>query len=94
MLKPDLEHDLDMRRDEIFDELSAAVDNRYFSEGECLRRELGSDSELGVAKSILASPRLYRSFLVPSKKGDAKPASGAKKSAKVSDKQPADSRRK
>lgn len=95
MLKPDLEHDLDMRRDEIFDELSAAVDNRYFSEGERLRRELGSDSELNVAKSILASPELYRNFLVPSKKVAPKPASGGKKSTKVSsDNQPADPRRK
>ncbi len=84
MLKPDLDRDLDKRRDEILDELDRLLSERYFSEGEVVRRSLAGDSVIFVTRQILSSPELYRYILSPEFVKGKIPASI------TSDKQPAD----
>lgn len=78
MLRPDLERDLDMRRDEIVDNIAAAVDQRYFSEAEVVRRSLVDDPVMAIALSILADNKRYNAMLAPKAGKGAKAEKAAK----------------
>lgn len=65
MLRPDLERDLDMRRDEILDEMDRLLSERWFSEGQVVRRSLEGDSVLTLAREVLTTPGLYNYMLSP-----------------------------
>lgn len=64
MLKHDLNHDLDHNRDAIIEILDAEIADRYFSEGELVRRSVNRhDAEVDSAKAILSDMSRYKTIL-------------------------------
>lgn len=67
MLKHDLNHDLDHNRQAIIDLIDYELADRFFSEGDIVRRSLRHDDDVDEAVSILISPERYRMLLTPAK---------------------------
>lgn len=68
LLKHDLNHDLDLNRDEIMDILDTELASRYFSDADRVARTLPSDSVLLKAREILLDPARYSAILSKPKK--------------------------
>lgn len=67
LLRHDLNHDLDHNRDDIVELLDFELGDRYFSEGDQVRRTLRHDDDVDEAVAILISPERYRMLLTPAK---------------------------
>lgn len=64
MLKHDLNHDLDHNKDAIVEIIDAELADRYFSEGELVRRSITrGDAEVDSARVILSNAARYKSIL-------------------------------
>ncbi len=63
MLKHDLNHDLDINKEEIKEVLDTELAMRYYDEGRRIRRILPGDSTYQKAKSVLLDPEAYRKLL-------------------------------
>lgn len=64
LLKHDLNHDLDHNRKAIADILDSEITDRYFSDGEIVRRTVTTgDAEVDSARAILKTPAEYRRLL-------------------------------
>ncbi|MDE6368779.1 MAG: peptidase S41, partial [Muribaculaceae bacterium] len=64
MLKHDLNHDLDYNKSAIVEILDAELADRYFSDGELVRRSISrGDAEVDSAKVLLSDPARYKSIL-------------------------------
>ena len=68
LLKHDLNHDLDLNRNEIKEILDTELASRYFSDADRVARTLPSDSVLLKAREILLDPARYSAFLSKPKK--------------------------
>lgn len=66
MLRHDLNHDLDHNRADIVDMLDTEIGERFFSEGDVLRRQLRYDAVADSARALLHNPDRYRDLLLPS----------------------------
>ena len=64
MLKHDLNHDLDFNREAIVEILDAEIADRYFSDGELVRRTVSrGDAEVDSARAILSDRVRYKTIL-------------------------------
>lgn len=63
MLKHDLNHDLDLNREQIKEILDTELASRYYDEGSRVARILPTDSAYQKAKSALLDPEAYRRLL-------------------------------
>ena len=63
LLKHDLNHDLDLNRDKIVDELESEIAARYFREDVLAGRELPDDEVYQTARAVILDPERYRSLL-------------------------------
>ena len=63
MLKHDLNHDLDINREQIKEILDTELASRYYDEGSRVARILPTDSAYQKAKSALLDPEAYRRLL-------------------------------
>ncbi|MBD5219211.1 MAG: S41 family peptidase [Bacteroidales bacterium] len=63
LLKHDLNHDLDLNRDKIVDELESEIAARYFREDVLAGRELPDDEVYQTARSVILDPDRYRTLL-------------------------------
>lgn len=63
MLKHNLDHDLDFNRAKLVSILDDEIGQRYFSDGELLRRSMRYDLELDTARSVLLNPVRYKKIL-------------------------------
>ena len=68
LLKHDLNHDLDLNRNEIKEILDTELASRYFSDADRVARTLPSDSVLLKAREILLDPARYSAILSKPKK--------------------------
>ncbi|MDE6270071.1 MAG: S41 family peptidase [Muribaculaceae bacterium] len=65
MLRHNLNHDLDHNRYDIVDMLDTEISQRYFSEGDVVRRQLRYDAVADSARALLHNPDRYRDLLLP-----------------------------
>lgn len=65
MLKHDLDRDLNFNRAEIKELLDSEISERYFTDGEIVKRSLRYSSEVDSARAILADQNRYRRLLIP-----------------------------
>ncbi|MDE6437686.1 MAG: peptidase S41, partial [Muribaculaceae bacterium] len=63
LLKHDLNHDLDLNRDKIVDELESEIAARYFREDVLAGRELPDDEVYQTARAVILDPERYRTLL-------------------------------
>lgn len=63
LLKHDLNHDLDLNRDNITEALESEIAMRYFREPVMAARELPDDEVYQAARALLLDPERYRSLL-------------------------------
>ncbi len=68
MLRHDLDHDLNFNRDRLLEIIDAEISERYFSDGDLVRRNLRYDAEADTARAVLLDNARYRSLLTPHKK--------------------------
>lgn len=67
MLRHDLDHDLNFNRDRLLEILDAEIGERYFSDGDLVRRNLRYDAEADTARAVLLDRTRYESILKPGK---------------------------
>ena len=67
MLRHDLDHDLNFNRDRLLEILDAEIGERYFSDGDLVRRNLRYDAEADTARAVLLDRTRYESILQPGK---------------------------
>lgn len=65
MMRHDLDHDLDFNRHKLIPLLDHEISQRYFSEGECVRRMLCYDLVYDTACAVILDPQRYRRILSP-----------------------------
>ncbi len=63
MLRHDLGHDLDFNRDKLISILDSEISERYFDDGQLLRRSLRYDLELDTARAVLLDSGRYKKIL-------------------------------
>ena len=63
LLKHDLNHDLDLNRDKIVNELESEIAARYFREDVLAGRELPDDEVYQTARAVILDPERYRTLL-------------------------------
>ena len=64
MLKHDLNHDLDHNREAIIEILDSEISDRYFSEGDMVRRSVSKgDADVDSARAVLSDMSRYKSIL-------------------------------
>ena len=63
LLKHDLNHDLDLNRDKIVDELESEIAARYFREDVLAGRELPDDEVYQTARAVILDPERYSTLL-------------------------------
>lgn len=63
LLKHDLNHDLDINKDEIVKILDSELASRYYSDSEVVKRQLPDDKVLNEAIAILLDPERYAAIL-------------------------------
>ena len=65
MMRHDLDHDLDFNRHKLIPLLDHEISQRYFSEGECVRRMLRYDLVYDTACAVILDQERYRRILSP-----------------------------
>lgn len=68
MLKHDLNRDLDFNRAHLMEIIDNEIGQRYFSDGELVRRAMRYDTELDTARAVLLDQPRYKKILKPSGK--------------------------
>ena len=67
MLRHDLDHDLNINREDIIDILRDEIAGRYYSDADRVFLTLPGDSAYIRAAAIIADPAEYRRLLSPAK---------------------------
>lgn len=65
LLHHDLQHDLDINREEIIEILDTEIGQRWFSDAQIIKRNLRDDAYIREAINILSDPRQYGVLLAP-----------------------------
>ncbi|MDO4320822.1 MAG: S41 family peptidase [Bacteroidales bacterium] len=68
MMRHDLDHDLNFNRDRLLEILDSEIGERYFSDGDLVRRNLRYDAESDTARAVLLDQTRYNSILKPAAK--------------------------
>ena len=67
-LKHNLNHDLDIHREEISRYIANEIMQRYYFDEGVIQQSLRNDKEIAKALEILADPAAYRAILAPKDK--------------------------
>jgi len=67
MLRHDLNHDLDFNRPHLIEILDNEISQRYYTDGEVLKRSLKYDMVVDTARAVLLDKERYNKILRPSK---------------------------
>lgn len=68
LMKHDLQHELDVNREEIVEILESTIAERYFGDSTLTERGVATDNEIEQARTLLLDPDRYRRLLLPSEK--------------------------
>ena len=67
MLRHDLNHDLDFNRPALIEILDSEISQRYYDDGDVVKRSLKYDLEVDTARAVLLDKERYNKILRPAK---------------------------